>query len=94
MHKNFLFKGIVRSNDNILANEGECLELINLRTVNGSLRPIPEMEKKITLTEKYSEIYWHEKASCYLCITKEAPNSVDFYDMQWNVLLKRKYKDG
>lgn len=89
MHKNFLFKGIVRSNDNILANEGECLELINLRTVNGSLRPIPEMEKKITLTEKYSEIYWHEKASCYLCITKEAPNSVDFYDMQWNVLLDK-----
>ena len=42
MHKNFSFKGVVRSNDNILADDGECLELVNMRTVNGALRPISE----------------------------------------------------
>ena len=44
MHKNFSFKGVVRSNDNILAYEGECMELVNLRMVNGSLKPIPETD--------------------------------------------------
>ena len=35
MHKSFSFKGITRSSDNLLATEGECLELVNLRYVNG-----------------------------------------------------------
>ena len=87
MHKNFSFKGVVRSNDNILANDGECMELVNLRMVNGSLRPIPETELKTVLPEKYSKIYWHDKASCYICVKSDMPNGVCFYDSQWNVLL-------
>lgn len=87
MHKNFSFKGVVRSNDNLLANEGECLELVNLRMVNGSLRPIPTMVEEACLYSEYSAIYWHGKASCYMCITKDAERSVDFYDAQWNLLL-------
>ena len=42
MHKSFSFKGIGGSCDKLLAPEGECLELVNLRMVNGSLRPIPK----------------------------------------------------
>ena len=87
MHKNFSFKGVVRSNDNILANEGECLELVNLRMVNGSLKPIPETVETAVLSEKYSKIYWHDKASCYVCVKSDAPYGVCFYDAEWNTLL-------
>lgn len=87
MHKNFSFKGLVRSNDNILANEGECLELVNLRMVNGSLKPIPETKEKAVLSERYSKIYWHDKASCYLCVRSDAPGNLCFYDSDWNPLL-------
>ena len=90
MHKNFSFKGVVRSNDNILANEGECLELVNLRTVNGSLKPIPETEEIAVLSEKYSKIYWHDKATCYVCIKSDATGGVCFYDSEWNALLDSK----
>lgn len=87
MHKNFSFKGLVRSNDNILADEGECLELVNLRMVNGSLKPIPEMLEKTVLPDKYFRIYWHDKASCYICIKNEASGGVSFYDSQWKPLI-------
>ncbi len=87
MHKNFSFKGVVRSNDNILAYEGECMELVNLRMVNGSLKPIPETEIKAVLPERYSRIYWHDKASYYICIKSDMPDCISFYDSQWNALL-------
>lgn len=87
MHKNFSFKGVVRSNDNILANEGECMELVNLRMVNGSLKPVPETVVKAVLPERYSKIYWHDKASCYICVKSDMPNRVSFYDSQWKHLL-------
>lgn len=87
MHKNFSFKGVVRSNDNILANDGECIELVNLRTVNGSLRPIPEFTEKAVLQGKYSDIYWHSKVNCYLCVNKNEPRGVDFYNKNWNTLV-------
>jgi hypothetical protein len=90
MHKNFTFKGVVRSNDNLFANEGECMELVNLRMVNGSLKPIPEMVEKAVLPEKYSRIYWHDKASCYICIMNDAPNGVCFYNSDWQPLLDSK----
>ena len=87
MHKNFTFKGVVRSNDNILANEGECLELVNLRMVNGSFRPIPESVERAVLPDKFSRIYWHDKANCHICIKSEEPNGVCFYDSSWSPLL-------
>ena len=87
MHKNFSFKGVVRSNDNILAYEGECMELVNLRMVNGSLKPIPETEVKAVLPERYSGIYWHDKASFYICIKSDMPDCISFYDSQWKALL-------
>lgn len=87
MHKNFSFRGMVRSNDNLLSNEGECLELVNLRMVNGSLRPVPETVVRSVLPERYSQIYWHDKASCYICVRSDAPYGVGFYDSEWKALL-------
>lgn len=87
MHKNFSFKGMVRSNDNILADDGECLELINMRTVNGALRPIPEFVENVGLEGTYSEIYWHDKAMCYFCIKNNTTRDVDLYDSEWQRLL-------
>lgn len=87
MNKNFSFKGIVRNNDNILANEGECLELVNMRFVDGSLRPIPEMVERAVLPESYSAIYWHDKAACYICVGSNAPQNLSFYDSEWKVLV-------
>lgn len=89
MHKNFSFKGVVRSNDNILSAEGECIELVNLRMVNGSLRPVPECVEKTVLQGSYSDIYWHDKAECYLCISDSNVRSVDFYDAAWQPLLDK-----
>ena len=91
MHKNFSFKGMVRSNDNVLANDGECLELVNLRMLNGSLHPVPGFVEKAGLARAYSGIYWHDKAMCYLCIADNAARDVDLYDTEWNPLLD---KDG
>ena len=87
MHKNFSFKGLVRSNDNILVNDGECLELVNLRMVNGSLQPVPEPVEVAVLSSKYSKIYWHDMASCYICVCSDSYNSVDFYDSEWNLMV-------
>ena len=89
MHKKFSFKGMVRSNDNIYVDEGECLELVNLRMVNGSFKPIPATVEKIVLSERYSRIYWHDKASCYICITESSPNSVRFYDSEWRPMVDK-----
>lgn len=91
MHKNFSFKGTVTSNDNILAAEGECMELVNLRMANGSLRPIPSPAKVASLPHVYTAIYWHENASCYICIKRQSPRMVDFYDKNWQQL---KNSDG
>lgn len=87
MHKNFSFKGVVRSNDNVFTNEGECLELVNLRMVNGSLRPIPEVEEVAVLPHKFSRIYWHDKALCFICIKSNSPDNICFYDSNWNPML-------
>ena len=89
MHKNISFKGMVRSNDNVLANDGECLELVNLRMLNGSLRPVSGFVEKVGLARAYSEIYWHDKAMCYFCIADNSARDVDFYDSEWNLLLNK-----
>jgi hypothetical protein len=52
--------------------------------VNGSLRPIPEPVEIAVLSSKYSRIYWHEMASCYICVKSVSPFGVDFYDSEWS----------
>ena len=87
MHKSFSFKGMTRSSDNLLATEGECLELVNLRYVNGSLRPIPKFKNEAELPAGYSKIFWHEMAECYICVTGDGKGGLCFYDKKWNRML-------
>lgn len=87
MHKSFSFKGIGGSCDKLLAPEGECLELVNLRMVNGSLRPIPKTVDLAVLDNLYSKIYWHGHTSCYLCVTDDSTSTIKFYDSEWSPLL-------
>ena len=87
MHKSFSFKGIGGTSDKIVAQDGECMELVNLRDVSGSLRPVPQMTEVVTLDTLYSAIYWHEQAYCYLCVTDDSTSTIHFYDSEWGFLL-------
>ena len=59
MHKVFSFKGVNKATDDVVAQEGECLEVVNLRMCNGSLRPVPLPEKVAVLGYAYSGIFLH-----------------------------------
>lgn len=87
MHKSFSFKGLSGSTDKLLASDGECLEVVNLRMSNGSLRPVPKAEELTTLDTLFSKIYWHEQNSCYLCISDDNTSTISFYDKEWSLLL-------
>ncbi len=87
MHKSFSFKGINRSSDVVLAQDGECSEVINLRLVNGSLRPVPAPRKVAGLECRYSAIYYHVKAMRYLCITDDNRKTLHFFDKEWNPIM-------
>lgn len=87
MHKSFSFKGINRSSDVVLAQDGECSEVINLRLVNGSLRPVPVPLKVAGLECRYSAIYYHVKAMRYLCITDDNRKTLHFFDKEWKPIM-------
>ena len=87
MHKFFSFKGITRSTDNLIAGEGESLELMNLRSCNGSLKPVPEPKSVSLLSTSYSLILWHGIAGYYICVTDDSRHTLHFYDKEWNSLL-------
>lgn len=87
MNKSFSFKGMTRGGDALLTKEGECLELVNLRFVNGSLRPIPEFKNEASLPQLYSSIFWHEMAKMYLCVTADSRKGVCFYNENWERVL-------
>lgn len=79
MQKNISFKGITRNTDNLLAVEGECSDLVNLRLKDGSLSPIAKPEILYLFHREYSMVYYHEKASAYLCVTS-SDGQVHLYD--------------
>lgn len=83
MHKSFLFQGMGGGVDKALAQDGECMELVNLRLTDGSLRPVLQTVEYDTLDTLYSKIYWHEKAECYLCVTDDSTSTIQFYDSGW-----------
>ena len=87
MQKFFPFKGISRSSDPLLSAEGECLELMNLRPCNGSMKPVPDMVSVALLPSRYSSIVWHEMSGCYICVTDDAAGTLHFYDKDWAPLL-------
>ncbi len=88
MYKSFSFKGITRNCDNLLAAEGECLDAVNLRMINGSLKPVPQPLPVVSLPYRYKAIGRHEAAGCYVCIT-ENDGSLHFYDSNWVALTGR-----
>lgn len=83
MHKVFSFKGIVKNTDNMLANEGECLEIINMRLKDGSLVPVGRPAEIARLDYAYSRIYRHNVSGCYLCLTDEESPHLHIYDGEW-----------
>lgn len=80
MQKNFSFKGINRSTDVALAQDGECVDIVNMRMSNGSLLPMPQPVKVAQLSKEYSAIYWHGIAECYVAITNDGNSTLHFYD--------------
>ena len=85
MQKIFSFKGITRNTGDLLAQEGECLDMVNLRMVNGSLEPFPQPDIVASLPAAYSAAYWHGLAGCNICITANG-GELHFYDGEWRPL--------
>lgn len=87
MLKSFSFKGINRSTDAVLAQDGECQDIVNLRMSNGSLLPMPPPRELAGLSTRYSAIFRHEIAGCYICITDDADRTLHFYDKDFNPIM-------
>ena len=80
MQKSFSFKGINHSTDSVLAQDGECLDVINMRMSNGSLLPMPKPAKVAELERGYSALFWHTLPQCYIGITDDSAREAHFYD--------------
>lgn len=87
MHKSFSFKGINRNSDILLAQDGECLDVVNMRMLNGSLSPVPKPSKITRLNVRYSALFWHEMAGCYIALTGDDSATLHFYDSEWKPFL-------
>ena len=69
------FSGIVRSVDPGLSQDGQCVELINARVKDGSVRPIgrPKVIGALTIEdEEIVSITYHPAAEKYIVITDES----------------------
>lgn len=86
MRKIFSFKGISRGGDDLLSTGGECLDVVNMRMKDGVLVPVPRPAEVACLDGNYSNIYWHEAASHYICVTDDNDMSVHVYDGDWNAV--------
>lgn len=71
MHKSFSFRGISRSIDNMFVQDGDCMELVNLRNKNGATVPVAHPKELAAFPYEYSQVYRHESAAKYLCITAD-----------------------
>lgn len=83
MHKSFSFKGINRSTDLLLGQDGECLDVVNLRMSNGSLHPMPKPVEIAGLQGKYSAVYTHGITDCHVAITADEKQTLHFFDSDW-----------
>ena len=91
MRKIFSFKGISWNGDDMLSSEGECLDVVNMRMKDGAFVPLPEPGNVAVLDKRYSRIFWHEMASCYICVTDDADATLHVYDKEWKAM---RGKDG
>ncbi len=87
MHKNFSFRGINRSTDVALLQDGECLDIVNMRMSNGSLLPMPQPAKVAELKKGYSALFLHEIAKCYIGITDDEERTLHFYNKDFTPML-------
>ena len=85
MQKCFSFRGIVRNTDNLLAREGECMELVNMRVNNGSLQPVALPDVFASFQQRYTAVYIHSIANVYFFIT-EGDARVHLYDNDFRPL--------
>lgn len=67
----------------MLAGEGECIEAINLRIKDDTMVPVPVPTEEALLKVNYSRIFWHELASCFLCVTDDEAAVLHAYDSKW-----------
>ena len=86
MHKSFSFKGINRSSDFLLSQDGECLDMVNLRMSNGSLRPMPKPVAVAGLQGCYSAVYSHGTTGFYVAVTADEKKTLHFFDSTWKRL--------
>ena len=77
MHKSFSFKGINRSTDLLLASEGECVDVVNLRMSNGCLCPMPQPVPCADLPGVYSAVYTHSTTGFSVAITSDMKKTLD-----------------
>ena len=80
MQKSFSFKGINRSTDVVLAQDGECLDVVNMRMSNGSLLPMPQPVTVASLRSACPAVYHHPTAGCYIGVTADEERTLRFYD--------------
>lgn len=66
--KRIPIKGINRSFDDGISDDGCCIELINARIRNGSVEPIGAPTEIIELPEGANRVYFHTQAQRYLII--------------------------
>lgn len=87
MQKSFSFKGINRCTDVLLANDGECLDVVNMRMTGGSLLPMPQPGVVAELRHACSAFYRHATSGCYIGITADNVRTLHFYDNNFSPLM-------
>lgn len=84
MRKMFSFKGMTRNSENLLAEEGCCIEVMNLRAKDGTFVPLPRPKEVAAFETLYSKMFWHEMTQHYLCLTDDSSATLHLYDKNWN----------
>lgn len=87
MQKSFSFKGINRSTDVVLAHDGECLDIVNMRMTGGSLMPMPQPDVMAELGYAYSAFYRHVTSGFHIGITADNVRTLHFYDKNFFPLM-------
>ena len=69
-----------RSTDVVLAQDGECLDIVNMRMSHGSLLPMPQPVTVAGLHSSCQAFYHHPAAGCYIGVTADGERALRFYD--------------
>ncbi len=88
MHKSFSFKGVSRNTDNLVAADGECLDIVNLRISGGTLVPVPVPDSLCEIPAEYSAVYRHELPGHYIAVSVDG--SLHLFTDEWQPL----YSEG